>query len=85
MTAVAEHSISAVFAATEIDGPILLSRVRGRCEIRPFVRAVAKRLRTTLTARAPIVGFAGFNSDWDWGFLGDDRFGHGSEKWLVNI
>jgi hypothetical protein len=82
MRAVAEDTIVTVLAATEIDRAVFLSRVGSRGEAASLVGAVAKGLRGTLAARAPVVGFTSFNGDWDWGFLSDDGVRH-KNRFLV--
>ena len=76
MRAVAEGTVVAVLAATEINGSILLGSVRSRGEVTPLVGAVAEGLHGALTAGAPVVGLACLYSDRDGGFLGDNGFGH---------
>ena len=78
MRAVAERSVSAVFATAEVDRSIFLGGVRGRGETAPLVGAVAEGLRGALTAGAPVVGLACFDGDGDRRLLGDGGFGHGS-------
>ncbi len=76
MCAVAQRAVGAVFAAAEIDRARLLGLVWRWRKSRSLVRAVAEWLRCALAARAPVVGFAGFDFDGDRGFLGDDRSAH---------
>ena len=77
MGTVAERTVTAVLAATEIDRAIFLGGIGCRGETGSLVGTITEWLRGTLAAGTPVVGLAGFDGDRDGGFLSDDGFGHG--------
>jgi len=60
---VAEDAIGALFAGAEIDGAVFFGGVGNGGEIGALVRSVTEGLGFALAAGAPVVGFAGDNSD----------------------
>jgi hypothetical protein len=87
MRAVAEGTLLGVLAGAEVDGAVSLSLVRHWREGGTLVGAIAERLVLAVSARAPVVGLAGFDEDGDRGLLGDVRGGHGKEiqdeRWKI--
>ena len=61
--AVAEHAVGTLFAGAEIDGAIFFGGVGNRGEVGALVGSVAEGLGFTLSAGAPVVGFACDDSD----------------------
>ena len=82
MRPVAERAVCAVLAAAEINWAISLGGVRSRSESGSFMGSVAEWLRGALAAGAPVIGLAYFDGDGDRGFLRDDGFGYGMERFL---
>jgi hypothetical protein len=74
---IAEDSVGALFAGAEIDGAVFFGGVRNRGEVGAFVGSIAEGLGFTLSAGAPVVGFACDNGDGSGGFLSDFWFVHG--------
>jgi hypothetical protein len=69
--------ILGVLAGAEVDRAVGFSLIRHRREGRALVGAVAERLVLAVSARAPVVGLAGFDEDGDRGLLRNVRGGHG--------
>ena len=61
--AVAEDAVGTLFAGAEIDGAIFFGGVGNRGEVGALVGSVAEGLGFTLSAGAPVVGFACDDSD----------------------
>jgi hypothetical protein len=76
MGAVAEGALLGMFAGTEIHRAVRLGLIGHRREGGTFVGAVAKRLGLAVTARAPVVGLAGFDEHGDGRLLRDVGGGH---------
>jgi hypothetical protein len=76
MRAVAQSALLGVLAGAEVDGSVGLGLIRHRREGGTLVSAVAEGLVLAVTARAPVVGFAGFNEDGDRRLLRDMGGGH---------
>jgi hypothetical protein len=74
MCAVAQWFVGTVFATAEIHGLTFISVKFHRCELRPFVRAVAKRLGFALPAGTPVIAFACLDINLARGFLKDMGF-----------
>ena len=74
MRAVAQWFVGTVFAAAEIHGLAFISIKYQRRELRPFVRAVTKRLGFALPARTPVIAFARLDIHFARGFLKDMGF-----------
>jgi hypothetical protein len=77
MRAVAEGTLLGMLTGAEIDGTVGFSLIRDRRERRTLVGAIAEGLRLAVSARAPIVGLAGFDEDGDGRLLRDVGGGHG--------
>lgn len=76
MGAVAERAVAAVFATAEVNRAGLFSLERFRSKAAAAVRAVAKRLALALAARAPEIGFPGFDDDRIRSLLRNDGVAH---------
>jgi hypothetical protein len=74
MCAVAQGFVGTVFAAAEIHGLAFISVKFHWRELRPFVRAVAKRLGFALPAGTPVIAFACLDIHFARGFLKDMGF-----------
>jgi hypothetical protein len=74
---VAKHAVSALFATAEVDSAVFFGGVGNRGEVGAFMGSVAEGLGFTLSAGAPVVGFACDNGDGSGGFLSDFWFVHG--------
>jgi len=83
MRAVAEGTLLGVLAGAEVDGSVSLSLVRQWREGGTLVGAIAERLILAVSARAPVIGLAGFDEDGDRGLLGDVRGAHDSRVWSL--
>jgi hypothetical protein len=79
MGAVAQRALLRMLTGAEVDRSIGFRLIRYRRERRTLVGAVAERLILTVTARAPVVGLAGFDENRDGGLLGDVGGGHGEK------
>jgi NADH:ubiquinone oxidoreductase subunit K len=77
--AVAERTLLGMLAGTEVDRAVSLGLVRNRREGGTLVGAVAERLILAVTARAPVVGLAGFDENRDGRLLRDVGGGHGEK------
>jgi hypothetical protein len=78
MGAVTERTLLGVLTGAEVDRTIGFSLIRDRRERGTLVGTVAEGLRLAVSARAPVVGLAGFNEDRDRRLLRDVRGGHGT-------
>jgi hypothetical protein len=76
MGPVAQGAVDAVLATAEVNGARFFGFVGGRGEAAPFVGAVAKWLRGTLSAGTPVVGLSGLNLNGARGFLCNIRLFH---------
>jgi hypothetical protein len=83
MRAIAEGALLGMLTGAEIDRPIGFSLIRDRRERGTLVGAVAEGLRLAVSARAPIVGLAGFNEDGNRGLLRDVGGAHNSRVWSI--
>jgi hypothetical protein len=63
MAAIAKSTIATMLAATEIDRAVIFRLKLCRFEGGSFMGTVAKGLAFALSARAPIIGFSGFDID----------------------
>jgi hypothetical protein len=65
-----------VLAGAEVNGAVRLGLIRHRREGGTLVGAIAERLVLAVSARAPVVGLAGFDEDGDRGLLRDAGRAH---------
>jgi hypothetical protein len=83
MRAIAEGALLGVLTGAEIDGTVGFSLIRDRRERGTLVGAVAEGLRFAVSARAPVVGLAGFDEDGDRGLLRNVGGAHNSRVWSI--
>jgi len=81
--AVTKRALLGMLTGAEIDGSVAFSLIRDGDEGGTLVGAVAEGLRLAVSARAPIVGLAGFNEDGNRGLLRDVGGGHGRRVWSI--
>lgn len=62
---ITKSPVAAVLASAKIDRAVFLRREWLGRKIGTFVGSIAEGLAFTLSTRAPVVGFAGFNCDND--------------------
>jgi hypothetical protein len=74
--AITERALLGMLTGAEIDRAIGVCGVGNRREGGTLVGAVAERLILAVTARAPVVGLAGFDENRDGGLLRDVGGGH---------
>ena len=83
MGAITERALLGVLTGAEIDRTIGFSLIRDRRERGTLVGTIAEGLRLTVSARAPVVGLAGFDEDGDRGLLRDVGGAHNSRVWSI--
>jgi hypothetical protein len=79
MRAVAESTLLGVLAGAEVDRAVGFGLIRHRRESGTLVGAIAEGLVLAVSARAPVIGLAGFDEDGNRGLLRNVRGGHGEE------
>ena len=79
MGAVAQRALLGMLTGAEVDRTIGVCRVGNRREGGTLVGAVAERLILAVTARAPVVGLAGFDENRDGRLLRNVGGGHGEK------
>jgi hypothetical protein len=87
MGAITEGAFLGVLAGAEVDRAGGFGLVWNGHESGTLVGAIAERLVLAVSARAPVVGLAGFDEDGDRGLLGDVGSGHDEkmteDRWKI--
>jgi hypothetical protein len=87
MGAITQRALLGVLAGAEVDRAGGFGLVRHRREGGTLMGTIAERLVLAVSARAPVVGLAGFDEDGDRGLLGDVGGGHDEEiqdeRWKI--
>ena len=84
MRPIAERAFGTVLAAAKVNRSVFLRLISDGGKPAPLVLSITKRLVGTLSASAPVIGFAGFYFHGHRSFLGDLWFRHWS-SWVGDL